>query len=260
MCRKGPPRRRRHDDTQRPRPVTHSPRRDRRRGARRDGQARAACRPPRVRAVLGGRASQHVGPRLDGSGGAHRPDRGAHGSHPRGLGRRDAAPLQRAQGGGGIPAAGDAAPGADRPRDRAGAGKRRPDGSSARAQRRAHGPARVPEPVARPVRLPRGRLSARPRVPRHPGDAAPGGDAGSLAARLERRQRRLRRRAWLALLLRPLHQLAPRRFSALDAYQQALRPLARHPRAARRRSPSPRSSPRRRRRPSASAGAAGAGG
>ena len=71
-----------------------------------------------------------------------RPGRGAHAPHARRLRRRDALPLQRAQGGREVPPARDAVPRAHRPGHRPRAGQRPPHGAAlGRARSAADGPA-----------------------------------------------------------------------------------------------------------------------
>ena len=76
-----------------------SPRARPARRARQHARPRAARRPARLPPLLGRRAPRRADARRPGARGADRADRGRHGADPRRQRRRDAAPLQPAEGG-----------------------------------------------------------------------------------------------------------------------------------------------------------------
>ena len=160
----------------RPRPVADLRGLDRRRRAAQHDRPRAARRRARLPPLLGRRAPRRPDARRPQPRGADRPDRRRHRGDPGRQRRRDAAPLQPAQGRRDVHDPRRAVPGPDRPRDRPGGGHRPADHVRAPARPPPGRARRLPPAAGRAARLPR-RLRFRPTTPstasRRPCPAAP---------------------------------------------------------------------------------------
>ena len=140
------------DEALGPRPVGLARRQQRGRGDPRYALARRALRAARLLALLAERAPRPADHRRLGAGDPDGGDRCAHDAHPHRQRRRDAAALQRPQGGRAVPGAGGARARAHRSRRRPRAGRRHADRARPQSERqpRRRG---LPGAGARPARL-----------------------------------------------------------------------------------------------------------
>ena len=122
------------------RPVGLARRQQRGRRDPRHARSRAALRAPRLRALLAQRAPRPADDRRQRARDPDGGDRGAHDAHPHRQRRRDAAALQRAEGGRAVPRAGGARAGPHRPRRRPRAGRRHAHRARAEPERAAPRP------------------------------------------------------------------------------------------------------------------------